>query len=76
MPEAVFCRKIKLMNKILRPNYTSTGNVYQLVIPMDIGDMIPGSIDKVNATRPEEKGCVYSHKLAIAFTLTNKSTSD
>ena len=34
------------------------------------------SIDKVNATGPEEIGCAYSYKLAIAFTLTNKSTSD
>lgn len=51
MPEAVFCRKIKLMSNILRPDYTSTGNVYQLVIPMDIGDMIPAddSVRLLNA---------------------------
>jgi hypothetical protein len=42
MPEAVFCRKISLVKiNILRPGYTLTGNVYQLVIPMDIGEMIP-----------------------------------
>lgn len=30
-----------LMKHNLQPDYTSTGNVYQLVIPMDIGEMIP-----------------------------------
>jgi transposase len=29
------------MDNILQPEYTLTGNVYQLVIPMDIGEMIP-----------------------------------
>jgi transposase len=52
MPEAVFCRKIKVVNtNILRPDYTLTGNVYQLVIPMDIGEMIPAddSVRLLNA---------------------------
>ena len=42
MPEAVFCRKIKVVKtNTLQPDYTITGNVYQLVIPMDIDEMIP-----------------------------------
>jgi hypothetical protein len=42
MPEAVFCRKIKVVNtNILWPEYTLTENVYQLVIPVDIGEMNP-----------------------------------
>ena|SRR5690554_4990030 len=36
-----FCCKMLLMKHKLQPDYTSTGNVYQLVIPMDIGEMIP-----------------------------------
>ncbi|MTI96511.1 MAG: transposase, partial [Firmicutes bacterium] len=30
-----------MANNILQPKYTSTGSVYQLVIPMDIGELIP-----------------------------------
>src|SRR5690606_6203125 len=30
-----------VMPNNLQPDYTSAGNVYQLVIPMDIGEMIP-----------------------------------
>lgn len=29
------------MKNTLQPDYTLTGNVYQLVIPIDIGEMIP-----------------------------------
>jgi transposase len=36
-----FCCKMLLMKHNLQPDYTSAGNVYQLVIPMDIGEMIP-----------------------------------
>ncbi len=42
MPVALFCCKIKFVNtKNLQQNYTTDGNVYQLILPMDIGDMIP-----------------------------------
>lgn len=42
MPVAFFCCKIKFVKtKNLQPNYTIDGNVYQLILPMDIGEMIP-----------------------------------
>jgi transposase len=39
------------MKNTLQPDYTLTGNVYQLVIPMDIGEMIPAddSVRLLNA---------------------------
>ncbi len=30
-----------MQNNILRPDYTPTGGAYQLVLPMDIGELIP-----------------------------------
>lgn len=42
MPAAFFCCKIKFVKtQKLQPNYTTDGNVYQLVLPMDIGELIP-----------------------------------
>jgi transposase len=52
MPVAIFCCKIKVVKtKKLQPDYTTNGNVYQLVIPMDIGEMIPAddSVRLLNA---------------------------
>ena len=40
--EAAECCIIELMkHTIIQPDYTASGSVYQLVIPMDIGEMIP-----------------------------------
>lgn len=52
MPVAVFYCKIEFMKTtILQPDYTTPGEVYQLVIPMDIGEMIPAddSVRLLNA---------------------------
>ncbi|WP_145102187.1 transposase, partial [Sporomusa sp. KB1] len=40
-----------MKTKKLQPDYTTNGNVYQLVIPMDIGEMIPAddSVRLLNA---------------------------
>lgn len=40
--EPFFCCKIKFVKtQKLHQNYTTDGNIYQLVLPMDIGEMIP-----------------------------------
>ncbi|WP_084576499.1 hypothetical protein [Sporomusa malonica] len=55
LPATASCRfllKIKYVkSKKLQPDYTINGNVYQLVIPMDIGKMIPAedSVRLLNA---------------------------
>ncbi len=66
MPEAVFCRKIKVVKtNTLQPDYTITGNVYQLVIPMDIDEMIPAD-DSVRILRAVLERMDYK-KLQAAY---------
>ena len=61
-----FCCKIKFVNtKKLQQDYTIDGNVYQLVMPLDIGDMIPAD-DSVRLLSAVLERMNY-HKLHAAY---------